>query len=82
MTGTLAGQPEHRGAALVRRRPVHLVDGRVEGRDIGACEFICLSCRDDLDLDFGEVWPRLQRLRGPGTVAASPAAYDERLSSF
>lgn len=78
----LAGQPDHGEAALLRRRPVHLVDGRVEGRCTSAYEFICASCGDDPDLDFLEVSPRLQWLRGPWTLAASPAAYDERLSSF
>ena len=71
MTGTQTGV----------RRPVHLVDGQVEGGYTGAHELIGPSFGDDPELDFREVPVQLQSLRGRRTLAASPAAYDEHLSS-
>ena len=38
-------------------------------------EIICCDCGDDPDLDYREVSPDLQQLRGPYTMAAGVAAY-------
>lgn len=60
---------------VLRRQPVHLVEGRPEGGYTDAYELICCECGDDPDMDYREVAPRLRRIRGPYTFAAGIAAY-------
>lgn len=55
------------------------MDGRIHGGYNGTYELICPNCGDDPDLDYLEVEPRLQRLRGPRTLAEGLAAYHEHL---
>ncbi len=69
------GQPGHGGTAYVRRQPVHILDGRFEGGYTDVFEVICPSCGDHPYLDYSEVAPRLQWLRGPRTLQAALAAY-------
>jgi hypothetical protein len=75
----LPGQPGHGKTAFVRRRPVRIVDGRMEGGYTDAYELICPSCGDHPYLDFDDVPAQLQRLRGPYVLAAAVAAYEEHL---
>ena len=63
----------------MRRRPVRIVDGRVEGGYTDVFELICPGCGDHPDLDYSEIPPRLQWLRGPHTLEAALAAYDKHL---
>jgi hypothetical protein len=42
-------------------------------------ELICPACGDHPYLDYSEITPRLQRLRGPRTLQAALAAYDKHL---
>jgi hypothetical protein len=42
-------------------------------------ELICPSCGDHPDLDYSEVPPRLQWLRGPRPLEAALAAYHKHL---
>jgi len=79
MTFPLAGQPGHGRTAFVRRQPVRIVDGRVEGGYTGVFEFICPGCGDNPYVDYSEIPPRLQWLRGPYTLEAALEAYDEHL---
>jgi hypothetical protein len=79
MTPPLAGQPGHGSTAFVRSQPARIVDGRFHGGYTGVYELICPNCGDHPYLDYSEVLPRLQRLRGPGTLAAVLAAYHEHL---
>jgi hypothetical protein len=79
MTAPRTRRPGHGRTAFLRRRPVRIVDGRIEGGYTRAFELICPSCGDHPYLDFVEVSPRLQWLRGPRTLAAGLAAYDEHL---
>ena len=79
MTLPLAGQPGHGRMAFLRRQPAHIVDGRIEGGYTSTFELICPSCGDHLHLDFSEVPPRLQWLRGPCTLGAGLAEYDRHL---
>jgi|ERR1035437_6686876 hypothetical protein len=79
MTLPLAGQPGHGRTASLRRQPVRIVDGRMEGGYTGAFELICPSCGDHPYLDYPEVSPRLQRIRGPYTLEAGVAAHAEHL---
>ena len=75
----LPGQPGHGRTAFVRRRPVRIVDGRMEGGYTDAYELICPSCGDHPYVDFVDVPAQLQWLRGPYELAAALAAYEEHL---
>ena len=75
----LPGQPGHGRTAFVRRRPVRIVDGRMQGGYTDAYELICPSCGDNPYLDFVDVPAQLQRLRGSYALTAAVAAYEEHL---
>jgi hypothetical protein len=75
----LPGQPGHGRTAVLRRRPARIVDGRMKGGYTSAYELICPSCGDHPYVDFREVPPQLQRLRGPYVLEAGLAAYEEHL---
>jgi hypothetical protein len=74
-----AGQPGHGLAAVLRRQPVRIVDGRMEGGYTAVFEVICRACGDHPDLDYVEVTPRLQALRGPRTLEAGLAEYERHI---
>ena len=78
-THPLAGQPGHGRTAFVRRQPARIVDGRFEGGYTGVFELICPGCGDHPYLDYSQVPPRLQWLRGPRPLEAAMAAYDKHL---
>jgi hypothetical protein len=80
MTSPLVGQPGHGRTAFVRRQPVRIVDGRVEGGYTDVFEFICPGCGDNPYVDYSEVPSRLQWLRGPLTLEAALEAYDQHLA--
>ena len=63
----------------MRRQPARIVDGRVQGGYSGAFELICPGCGDNPYVDYSEVPPRLQWLRGPLTLEAALEAYDKHL---
>ena len=42
-------------------------------------ELICFDCGDNPCLDYSEVSPRLQRIRGPRTMDTAWAAYEQHL---
>jgi hypothetical protein len=63
----------------VRRQPVRIADGRIEGGYTGLFELICPGCDDHPYLDYSEIPSRLQWLRGPRTLEAVLAAYDKHL---
>jgi hypothetical protein len=79
MTFPLAGQPGHGRTAFVRRQPARIVDGRAEGGYTGVFEFICPGCGDNPYVDYSEIPPQLQWLRGPRTLEAALEAYDKHL---
>jgi len=60
---------------VLRRRPVRIVKGRPEGGWTEEFEIICCDCGDNPDLDYREVSPQLQRIRGPYPMAAGVTAY-------
>ena len=74
-----ADQPGHGSGAVLRRQPVRIVNGRIEGGYTGMYEVICPGCGDHPDLDYSEISPRLQWLRGPLTLEAALVAYDKHL---
>jgi len=69
------GQPGHGSEAVIRNQPVRTVHGRVEGGYTDMYELICPSCGDHPDLDYSEVSPRLQWLRGPRKLEAALAVF-------
>jgi hypothetical protein len=75
----LAGQPGHGRTANLRRQPASIVQGRLEGGYTDAFELICCQCGDHPYLDYSEISPRLQRIRGPYTMRAGLAAYEKHL---
>lgn len=74
-----AGKPGHGTTASLRRRPVRMVDGRAEGGYTDVFELICRDCGDHPGLDYPEVLPRLQSLRGPYSLEAGLTEYDRHL---
>ena len=62
---------------VLRRQPVRMVAGRVEGGYTDVYELICCDCGDDPDLDYREVVSELQLVRGPYPIAAGVAAYEQ-----
>jgi hypothetical protein len=78
VTLPLAGQSGHGRTTSLRRQLVWVADER-RARDTGAFEVICCACGDHPYLDYSEISPRLQRIRGPYTLAAGVAAYHRHL---
>jgi hypothetical protein len=71
----LAGQPGHGGTAFLR-----ILQARgADGHDGSMYELICPECGDRAELDYSEVVPRLQWLRGPRPIAQGLAAYHKHL---
>jgi len=68
-------QPRRDCTAVLRRRPVRIVQGWVVGGYTEDFEIVCCDCGDDPDLDYHEVAPALQRIRGPYPMAAGVTAY-------
>ena len=79
MTPPFAGQPGHGSTAFLRSQPVRIVDGCIQGGYTGVYELICPGCGDHPHLDYSEVPPRLQWLRGPRTLETTLAAYHKHL---
>ncbi|MFZ0191013.1 MAG: hypothetical protein WAL72_29180 [Streptosporangiaceae bacterium] len=63
---------------VLRRQPVRLVEGHhPEGGCTDAYELICCECGDDPDLDYRDISPDLQRIRGPYRFSAGIEAYGQ-----
>ena len=67
------------GAILRRYRPALIADGRAEGSHAAEFELICFDCGDDPGLDYSQVSPGLQRIRGPRTMETAWTAYERHL---
>jgi hypothetical protein len=76
----LAGQPGHGRTASLRRQPASIVQGRVEGGYTDAFELTCCDCGDHPYLDYSEISPRLQRIRGSYTMRAGIAGYEKHFA--
>lgn len=76
---TAVGQPGLEWTVVLRRRPVRIVAGQAEGGYTNLFEIICCDCGDDPGLDYRQVAPKLQRIRGPYRIAAGVTAYDRHL---
>jgi hypothetical protein len=83
LTGMPSGLADHNGAtagAVLRRRPVRIVEGSVEGGYTSVFEVICDACGDNPHLDYSQISPRLQRLRGPYPLHEGVTAYEAHLA--
>jgi hypothetical protein len=69
------GQPGLGWTVVLRRRPVRVRRGRQEGGYTDEFEIICCECGDDPGLDYRDVSPELQRVRGPYPIGAGITAY-------
>jgi hypothetical protein len=78
VTLPLAGQSGRGRATSLRRQLVWMADER-RARATGAYEVVCCACGDHPYLDYSEIPPRLQRIRGPYPLAAGLAAYHQHL---
>jgi hypothetical protein len=72
-------QPRHGWTVVLRRQPARLVEGQPEGGYSKAYELICCNCGDHPDLDYSEVSPGLQQIRGPYPIADGVAAYERHV---
>jgi hypothetical protein len=68
-------QRGHGWTVVLRRRPARMVEGRPEGGYTDEFEIVCCDCGDHPDLDYSEVSPELQQVRGPYSVADGISAY-------
>ena len=68
-------QPGNGWTVVLRRQPARMVGGRPQGGYTDAFEIIRCDCGDHPDLDYSEVSPGLQRVRGPYLIADGIAAY-------
>ena len=73
-------EPGQDWTVVLRRQPTRMVAGRSEGGYTDAFEIICCDCGDHPDLDYGQVSPELQRIRGPYPIALGIAAYEQHLA--
>jgi hypothetical protein len=76
---TADDRPGHGWTVVLRRMPIRIVAGQQEGGYTDAFEIVCCHCGDDPDLDYREVSPELQRIRGPYPIAAGVAAYKKHV---
>jgi 4-carboxymuconolactone decarboxylase len=72
-------QPGGGWTVVLRRRLARIVEGRPEGGYTNTFEIICCDCGDHPYLDYSEVSPELQRTRGPYSMEAAVAAYEQHL---
>jgi len=72
----LAGQAGHGRTASLRRQPARIVAGRMEG---GYTDMFEIICGDHPYVDYRDLPPRLQRIRGPYMLEAGLRAYEEHL---
>jgi len=76
----IGGQPEHGWTVVLRRRPARIVGGRPQVGYTDAFEIICRQCGDNPGLDYRQVSPELQRIRGPYPMAAGVAACENHVA--
>ena len=74
-----AGQPGHGRTAVLRSQPARMAGSQTGRGDTEAFELICCECGDNPHLDYSQVSPRLQQLRGPYPIAEGLAAYERHL---
>lgn len=73
-------QPRPGWTTVLRRQPARIVEGQAEGGYTNAFEIICCNCGDHRDLDYSEVSPGLQQIRGPYPIADGIAAHEKHVN--
>jgi hypothetical protein len=68
-------EPGNGWTVVLRRQPARMIEGRPEGGYTDLYEIVCCDCGDHPGLDYSEVSPALQRVRGPYPIAAGITAY-------
>ena len=68
-------EPGNGWTVVLRRQPARVVEGRPEGGYTDLYEIVCCDCGDHPGLDYSEVSPILQRVRGPYPIADGITAY-------
>lgn len=66
--------------AVLRRQQARRAAGTAEGGYTDLFEVICCDCGDDPALNYRDVSPRLQLIRGPYRIKDGIAAYETHLS--
>src|SRR5262249_16522283 len=61
---------------LRRQRMVRVVEGKPHGVYINSFEIICRDCGDNLEWDYDDIPPRLQRIRGPYWIETGLKEYE------
>lgn len=75
-----AGDRPGRGwRAVLRCQPVRCVTGKDGGGYTDLFEIICCDCGDDAGLDYRDVPPRLQLIRGRYPLRDGVTVYDQHL---
>jgi hypothetical protein len=78
---TVASEPWLSWTVVLRRMPARMVAGQPTGGYTNAFEIVCCDCGDDPGLDYRDVSPELQRIRGPyQPIAAGTYAYGEHVA--
>jgi hypothetical protein len=73
-------QPRRDWTVLLRG-PVLLGQGRAEDGWTDEFEIVCRDCGDDTGLDYHEISPELQRIRGPCPMEAGVTAHERHAAS-
>ena len=78
---TTANQSLPGWTVVLRRVPARMVAGQLEGGYSNAFEIVCCDSGDDPDLDYHDVSPEFQQIRGPyQPIVAGIAAYEEHIA--
>jgi hypothetical protein len=72
-------QPGRGWTVVLRRQPARIVEGEADGGYTDLFEIICCDCGDDPDLEYRDVSPWLQLIRGPYPLRDGVAAYNQHL---
>jgi hypothetical protein len=79
---TVRAQPGQFWTVALRRQPVRIVGGEPEGGYTDAYELICCDCGDNPDLDYLDVAPEVQQVRGPYPLPAGVTAYVHHVKRY
>jgi hypothetical protein len=67
------------GAILRRCQLAPIAHRRAQASHVAEFELICFDCGDNPSLDYSQVSPRLQQIRGPRTMETAWTAYERHL---
>jgi hypothetical protein len=80
--GATTGATGARTAATASSTNLERRIGPPQGGSTGAFAVICCGCGDDPALDYRDVPPELQQIRGPRPIAVGVAACDAHRSTL